>query len=181
MAPPPTAADTGVIATPTSPAMSTLSTLGIVHTALSLAPLLIGGWSLAARGRIAPDETLGRAYIATMLASIVTSFGLSSTGGLGPGHVLGIVAALLMGFAARPPAGLLGRATPYLTTIAMSASFLILLIPGTIETLTRLPLGAPIASKGPESPEVQVALGLFFLLFLAGSAWQLRRVYRGRR
>lgn len=159
---------------------ATLSTLGIVHTAISIAPLLLGGYALATRGRIAPDERLGRAYIATMLASIVTSFGLSSTGGIGPGHVLGVIAALLMGFALRPPA-LLGRAVPYLRTLAMSASYLILLIPGTVETLTRLPGGAPIATRGPESPEVQAALGVFVLLFLVGGAWQALRIRRGIR
>lgn len=158
---------------------ATLSTLGIVHTALSIAPVLLGGHALLTRGRIAPDEGLGRAYIATLLASVATSFGLSSTGGIGPGHVLGLVAALLVGFAMRPPV-LLGRAVPYLRTFAMSASYLILLIPGTVETLTRLPSGAPIATRGPESPEVQAALGVFVLLFLAGSAWQALRIRRGQ-
>lgn len=160
--------------------MSSLSTLGLIHTAISVAPLLLGGYALATRGAISPEGPLGRAYIATMLASIVTSFGLSSTGGISPGHVLGVIAALLMGFAARPPA-LLGRAVPYLRTLAMSASYLILLIPGTVETLTRLPAGAPVAARGPESPEVQATLGVFFLLFLVGSAWQLLRIRRAHR
>lgn len=156
-----------------------LTTLGIVHTTLSVAPLLIGGYALATRGRIAPGERLGHAYIATMLVSIVTSFGLSSTGSIGPAHVLGVVAALLMGFAARPPAWL-GRAVPYLQTFAMSASYLILLVPGTVETLTRVPGGAPIASRGPESPEVQAALGVLLALFLVGAAWQALRIRRAR-
>jgi hypothetical protein len=159
---------------------SSLSTLGIVHTTLSIAPLLLGGYALTTRGLISPDDRLGRAYIATMLATIVTSFGLSSTGSVGPGHVLGIICALLMGFAVRPPA-LLGRAVPYLRTLAMSASYLILLIPGTVETLTRLPHSAPIATRGPKSPEVQAALGVFFALFLVGSAWQALRIRRERR
>jgi hypothetical protein len=159
---------------------STLSTLGIIHTTISIAPVLLGGYALATRGHISPDDRLGRAYIATMLASIVTSFGLSSTGSIGPGHALGVIAVLLMGFAVRPPA-LLGRAAAYLRTLAMSASYLILLIPGTVETLTRLPGGAPIATRGPESPEVQAALGVFFALFLVGSAWQALRIHRGRR
>lgn len=158
---------------------ASLSTLGIVHTTISIAPVLLGGYALATRGAISPDDRLGRTYIAAMLASIVTSFGLSSTGGVGPGHVLGVIAALLMGFAIRPPA-LLGRAVPYLRTLAMSASYLILLIPGTVETLTRLPGGAPIATRGPESPEVKAALGLFFLLFLVGSAWQVLCIRRAR-
>ena len=158
---------------------ASLSTLGIVHTTLSIAPLLLGAYALATRGAISPDGRLGRAYIASMLLSIATSFGLSSTGGIGPGHVLGVIAALLMGFAVRPPA-LLGRAVPYLRTLAMSASYLILLIPGTVETLTRLPGGAPIATRGPESPEVKAALGLFFLLFLVGSAWQVLCIRRAR-
>lgn len=156
---------------------SSLSTLGIVHTTLSIAPLLLGGYALSTRGAISPDDRLGRAYIATMLASIVTSFGLSSAGGLNPGHVLGVICAALMGFALRPPARL-GRAVPYLRTLAMSASYLILLIPGTVETLTRLPVGAPIGTQGPASPEVQATLGVFFTVFLAGSAWQLLRIRR---
>ena len=61
-----------------------------------------------------------------MLVSIATSFGLSSAGGINPGHVQGVIAALLMSLAVRPPA-LLGRAVPYLRTLAMSASYLILL------------------------------------------------------
>jgi hypothetical protein len=160
--------------------MSSLSTLGLIHTTLSVAPVLLGGYALATRGVISPDDRVGRAYIATMLASVATSFGLSSTGTLGPGHVLGIIAALLMGFAVRPPA-LLGRAVPYLRTLAMSASYLILLVPGTVETLTRVPASAPVATRGPGSPEVQTALGLFFLLFLVGSAWQALRIRRGHR
>jgi len=159
---------------------SSLSTLGIIHTTLSIAPVLLGGYALATRGLISPDDRIGRAYIATMLAAIVTSFGLSSTGSIGPGHVLGVIGALLMGFAVRPPA-LLGRAVPYLRTLAMSASYLILLIPGTVETLTRLPGGAPIATRGPESPAVRAALGVFFVLFLVGSAWQVLRIRRARR
>jgi hypothetical protein len=159
---------------------TSLSTLGIIHTTLSIAPLLLGGYALATRGLISPDDRLGRAYIATMLVSIVTSFGLSSTGHVGPGHVLGVIGALLMGFAVRPPA-LLGRAVPYMRTLAMSASYLILLIPGTVETLTRLPRGAPIATRGPESPEVQATLGVFFALFLVGGAWQALRIHRARR
>lgn len=158
---------------------SSLSTLGLIHTALSVAPVLLGGYALSTRGAISPDDRIGRAYVATMLASIVTSFGLSSTGHFGPGHVLGVIAALLMGFAIRPPTQL-GRAVPYLRTLAMSASYLILLIPGTVETLTRLPAGAPIAPHGPESPAVKAALGLFFVLFLVGGAWQALRIRRGR-
>jgi hypothetical protein len=170
----------GAIATRSDPSMpAPLSTLGIIHTAISIAPLLLGGYALVTRGRIAPDDRLGRAYIATMLASIVTSFGLSSTGSLGPGHVLGVIAILLMGFATWPPAWL-GRAVPYLRTLAMSASYLILLIPGTVETLTRVPVGSPIASRGPESPQVQAVLGVWLLLFLVGSAWQALRIRRAR-
>ena len=128
MAPDRTGAHHGAIATCSDLAMPAhLSTLGIIHTAISIAPVLLGGYALATRGRIAPDERLGRAYIATMLASIVTSFGLSSTGSIGPGHVLGIIAVVLMGLAARPPS-ILGRVVPYLRTLAMSASYLILLI-----------------------------------------------------
>jgi hypothetical protein len=157
-----------------------LSSLGIVHTAVSIVPVVLGAAALLRHGRIDPSTRVGKLYVVAMLPSILTSFGLSSTGGFNPGHALGLIALvlLLVGTLAHKVRAA-GRAADYVQTISLSASFLILLIPGTNETLTRLPTSHPLAS-GPESPQVQVALLGLFVLFLVGSAWQVLRL-RARR
>ena len=150
-----------------------MSTLGIIHTALSVLPILFGLWGFLRYGRIDPGTRVGGLYLLTMVASIVTSFGLSRAGGFNPGHALGILALVVMGLAVLAPLlGWLGNGAPYVQTLAMSVSFLVLLIPGTIETLTRLPVGQPLAT-GPESPAVQGTLGVLLLLFLVGTAFQV--------
>ena len=155
---------------------SSLSTLGLVHTVISIAPLVLGGVAFAREGRIDPRHPLGKLYVATMVASIVTSFGLSSRVGFNPGHALGLLALALMlaGAVAGTVRGL-GRAIPYVRTLSFSASFLLLLIPGVNETLTRLPAGQPLAS-GPESPLVQKCLLVVTFLFLLGSSYQVARL-----
>lgn len=71
-----------------------LSTLGIVHTAISLVPLVAGLWAFRRDGRIDPRTTLGRWYVYGMSASVLTAFGLSSTGGFNAGHAIGILTLL---------------------------------------------------------------------------------------
>ena len=45
-------------------------------------------------------------------------------------------------------------------------------IPGTVETLTRLPAGAPYLAN-PDDPKAQPIVGFFFLLFLVGATLQV--------
>lgn len=156
-----------------------MSTLGIIHTALSVLPILFGLWAFLRDGSIDPANRLGRLYLLSMVASIVTSFGLSRAGGFNPGHALGIIALLLMGLAVLAPRlGWLGNGVPYVQTLSMSASFLVLLVPGIVETLTRVPVGQPLAT-GPESPAVQGSLAVLLVLFLGGTAWQVLRLRAG--
>ena len=156
-----------------------MSALGIFHTVLSVFPILFGVWAFLRDGEIAPDTRVGRLYLLSMVASIVTSFGLSRAGGFNPGHALGILALLLMALSVLAPRmGRLGQAVPYVRTLAMSASFLVLMVPGIIETLTRLPAGQPLAT-GPESPAIQGSLAVLLGLFLAGTAYQVMRLRAG--
>jgi len=158
-----------------------LSTLGIAHTAISLVPLVAGVASFARHRRIDPASTSGRVYLVGLVASVLTSFGLSSTGGFNPGHALGILALLAVGGALLAPRlALLGRAGEYLATLGLSFSFFLLLVPGTNETLSRLPPSQPIAN-GPQSPIVQGTLAVLFVLFLAGYAQQALAIRARRR
>jgi hypothetical protein len=158
-----------------------ISPLGAIHTAVSLVPLLAGLRSLARHHRIDTATRSGKIYLTGLTLSVLTSFGVSSTGGLNAGHALGVVV-LLAAFGGMMAPGLrfLGRLGPYLSALGLSFSFFLLLVPGTVETLKRLPPDHPLAD-GPQSPVVQAALLLWLVLFLAGFAaqsWQIHARHR---
>ncbi|HET7792877.1 MAG TPA: hypothetical protein VFL64_05795 [Rhizobacter sp.] len=160
---------------------NSLSTLGVAHTLISLLPLVAGLYGFARFGRIHAGKTSGRLYLAGLALSVVTSFGLSSTGGLNPGHVLGALA-LAAAFSSLlvPQLAFLGRLRPYLETFGPSFSFFLLLVPGTVETLKRLPVAHPIAT-GPDDPLVGKALLALLALFIAGFVMQCRAILSNRR
>ena len=159
-----------------------ISTLGAFHTVLSLIPVAAGLVAFARHGSIDPASGVGKVYWGGMLAAVVTSFGLSSTGHFNAGHALGLIAlfVMLVGTLA-PRIRFLGRSAVYLQTLAMSFSFMLLLVPGTNETLTRLPVGHPLASGGIDSPIVESALAGLFGLFLIGTAYQMFKLASQRR
>lgn len=155
-----------------------LSVLGGIHTALSIVPIIAGFWAFKSDGKIDPTSRVGKIYWVSMFASVVTSFGLSSTGGLNPGHILGMITLLVMAAATvAPRIVFLGRAAAYIQTGLMSFSFFLLFIPGTNETLSRLPVGHPIGN-GPDSPPVKMALAVVFGLFVLGTVYQLLQLRR---
>jgi len=157
-----------------------LSTLGVIHTAISLVPVVAGVVSLIRHRKIDPATSVGKIYLTSLAASVLTSFGLSSTGGFNAGHALGILA-LLAAFGGWAAAGRswLGRTGPYLSLLGLSFSFFLLLVPGINETLTRLPAAHPLAS-GPESPVVQGALAVWLGLFVVGFVLQCWRMHATR-
>jgi len=157
-----------------------LSILGIVHTAISLVPVVAGVYSFARYRMIDPTTHSGGVYLIGLALSVFTSFGLSSTGGFNPGHALGILALLAaFGSLLIPLLSFLGRLRPYLSTLGLSFSFFLTLIPGTAETLTRLPLAHPLAD-GPQSPVVLSTLLAWFVTFIVGFALQALAI-RSRR
>ena len=158
-----------------------LSTLGIAHTAISLIPLVAGVYAFVRFRAIEPATRSGRLYLAGLALSVLTSFGLSSTGGFNPGHALGILALLAVGAAlVAPRLGFLGRARPYLAMLGLSFSFFLLLVPGINETLSRLPPAHPLAN-GPDSPLVKGALLGWVVLFVAGGMLQVLALRARRR
>lgn len=155
-----------------------LSPFGAFHTVLSLILLAAGLFAFARYGRIDPATRAGKFYWIGMVASVLTAFGLSSTGGLNPGHVLGVITLVVMAAATLAPRiAFLGRKAAYIQVGLMSFSFMLLMIPGTNETLSRLPVGNPIGN-GPGSAPVQLALAGMFVLFLCGTGYQLLQLRR---
>lgn len=155
-----------------------ISALGAAHTLISLIPLAAGVFAFSRFGRIKPDTRSGRLYLLGLTAAVLTSFGLSSTGGVNPGHVLGVLALLaaFSGAWAIPRLPFPERLRSALSTFGLSFSFFLLMVPGINETLSRLPAGHPIA-HGPDDPIVKGALLAWLLIFLAGYTLQ---VVKGR-
>lgn len=155
-----------------------LSTLGVVHIAVSLVPVLAGAYGFIRHRAIDPATRSGKLYLWGLLLSVATSFTVSSTGGLNPGHAFGVIV-LLVAFGGVVVARLrwLGRAARYLSTFALSFSFLLSLVPGVNETLTRLPVGHPVAAA-PLAPVIQQTLLGCLAVFVIGFAAQCWRIHR---
>jgi hypothetical protein len=151
-----------------------LSPLGVAHTLISLAPLVTGLYAFVRFHRIEPTAPSGKLYLAGLALSVFTAFGLSSTTGVNPGHVLGVLA-LLAAFGGAllvPRLPFLGRLRDHLQTFGLSFSFFLLLVPGINETLTRLPAARPFAA-GPEDPLVRVSLLAWLAVFVVGFTLQV--------
>ncbi|WP_331373685.1 hypothetical protein [Sinorhizobium chiapasense] len=149
-----------------------LSTLGMIHTAISLAPVVAGLYGFARHGAIVPETRSCKIYVSSLVLSVLTSFGLSSTGGFNEGHALGIMTLVVVASSlAGARTNRLGRLKPYLTSFGLSFSFFLLIVPAINESLTRLPASQPLAN-GPDSPIVQTTLMAWLVIFLSGVSLQ---------
>lgn len=157
-----------------------LSPFGLFHTLLGLCAVGAALLELVRRGAISPRTSAGKVYLVATVLTCLTGFGIFRQGGFGKPHALGVVTLLVLALAAAAGRGRLGRASPYVETVAYSATLFFHAIPGLAETLTRLPVGAPFFTD-PEAPGLQRLVGAAFLLFLAGAAWQVRRLRLERR
>ncbi|MHC6224417.1 hypothetical protein ACYU03_06510 [Pseudomonas sp. X10] len=159
-----------------------ISPLGVVHTAISLVPVIAGLYSFARYRMIDTATRSGRVYLIGLVLSVITSFGVSRTGGLNAGHAFGLVI-LLVAFGAIFVTKLtfLGRLRPYLSVFGLSFSFFLSLVPGTNETLVRVPPSHPLADA-PLAPVVLNILLIWFVLFIVGFAAQCWLIHsRNRR
>ncbi|MDM0014389.1 hypothetical protein QTH87_18255 [Variovorax sp. J22P168] len=156
-----------------------LTTLGVIHTAISLVALAAGLASILRYREIAGRTTLGQTYVWATVLTCLTGFGIFQRGGFGAPHVLGILTLVVLAVAA--VAGrtqLFGRASRYVETIAYSTTLFFHMIPGLTETFTRFPAGAPLFSS-PEDPALQKAVGVCFALLIVGCIFQVRRIRAG--
>jgi uncharacterized membrane protein len=155
-----------------------LTTIGVVHTAISLVAVAAGIYAFFRDKEISPRNGLGRVYIWTTVFTCLTGFFIFQHGGFGKPHALGIITLLVLALAwAAGSTRLFGRAGRYIETVSYSLTFFFHMIPGFTESLTRLPVGAPVFS-GPDDPSLQKVIGVVFLLFLAGAFLQVVRLRR---
>jgi len=155
-----------------------LTTLGTFHTAISLVAVGAGIASFVRYREISPRNRLGQVYVATTVITCLTGFGIFQHGGFGKPHVLGVVTLLVLGVAAvATRSNAFGRLSRYVEALSYSATFLFHWIPGLVETTTRLPIGHPLVADR-EGPELQVATGGLFVLYLIGATFQVLRMRR---
>ena len=144
-----------------------LSTLGIVHTLISLVALGAGVIALVRDGRITPSNATGQVYILFTVATCVTALGIFRHGTIGPPHVLAILTfvVLVATWAARS-SRLFGRASRYVETLGLSATLLFHLIPAVTETSTRLPAGHPLVADA-DAPELKMVYLVLLAAYVA--------------
>src|SRR5882724_9277703 len=115
-----------------------LTSLGVLHTAISLIAVGAGLTALVRDGGISPTNRLGRLYVLTTVLTCATALGIFQHGGFGKPHVLAVITLLVLAVAAAARySALFGRASRFVETIAYSATFLFHLIPGVTESSTR--------------------------------------------
>lgn len=158
--------------------MAALTSLGIVHTAISLVAVGAGIVALARYHHIRDDTRAGQVYLWGTVLTCVTGFGIFQHGGFGVPHALGVVTLLVLALAwAGTHTAWFGRAGATVASVSYSLTLFFHTIPGMTETSTRLPAAAPLAS-GPDDPALQAAVGISFLVFLVGAALQVRDLRR---
>ena len=153
-----------------------LTSLGIVHTAISLVALGAGFVALFRHLEISPRTGVGKFYIYATIVTCLTGFPIMQHGGFGKPHALGVITLIVIAGAALAGRGKFGgRLAPYLEVVGYSATMFFHFIPAVNETFTRLPVGAPLATSDTD-PIVQGFVGTFFLLFLIGATLQVLRM-----
>jgi hypothetical protein len=156
-----------------------LTTLGTIHTAISLVALAAGFAALARAGAISTRNTAGATFVIATVLTCLTGFGIFQHGGFGNPHVLGIVTLFVLAGAYAGERAAFGRASRYAATLGYSFAFFLHFIPATVETLTRLPAGAPYLANA-DDPRAQPIIGVFFVLFVIGAVLQFVRLRRTR-
>lgn len=150
-----------------------LSTLGIIHTVISVIALIAAFVALFQSGRIDPRSSAGRWYVILTLLTCFTSFGVMKTGKFTPAHGLSVLVLILLVLAVYARR-LFGARGPKLETILMSTTLFFSFIPAITETLTRLPISHPIA-ENPDAAPVKTGYLILVVAFAVGLYFQLRK------
>ncbi|MBV8657452.1 MAG: hypothetical protein JO142_06480 [Burkholderiales bacterium] len=151
-----------------------LTSLGAVHTAISLVALLAGTVALLRDRAIDPGNRLGQLYIATTVLTCVTALGIFQHGGFGKPHALALITLVTLGVAwIAGQSNVFGARGRAIAVVSYSASYLFHWIPAITETSTRLPLGKPLLAS-PEDPALKAATAGLLALFVIGATLQVK-------
>jgi len=155
-----------------------LTSLGIFHTVIGVIAISAAFVSYVRYGKINLDKKSGLVYFYGTVITSLTALGVSKHGGLNPGHFVALLIVLLV-----TGAFVLHKTIPgykrarYFENFAMALSLFLSMIPTIVETLTRVPVGHPLATS-IDDPLIQKSLAAAALLFVVGSIYQIIRQWR---
>lgn len=151
--------------------MISLSVLGTIHTIIAIVAIIFAIAAFIQSGKIIPGTPTGNYYSILTAVACFTAFGLSKAGGFNPGHGLAILILLFLAMAY-----LLRRSTrawaQYVQVFLMTTTLLLSLVPAVNETLTRVPLGHPLATD-ITSPAIAKTLMGLLVLYVTGLILQV--------
>ncbi|GAA4149743.1 hypothetical protein GCM10022217_02050 [Chryseobacterium ginsenosidimutans] len=150
-----------------------LSNLGIFHTIIGVIAIVSALISFIRYGKINLDHITGKLYFYFTIITSLTALGISKHGGFNAGHVLSLIILTLVTVAFylhRKRRG--NNKARYFENFLMSFSFLLSMLPTVNETLTRIPIGHPLA-KDINDPLIGKTLLVIFALFITGSVYQI--------
>lgn len=151
-----------------------LTSMGVVHTAISLVALVSGFWALGRYRFITANNGLGKVYLVSTALTAATGLFIFQHGGFGPPHALSIMTLLALALGAvASRTGMFGKWWRYVEALAHTTTVFFHMIPGFTETLTRLPLGAPVLPNA-DAPQFGPIYGALFLLLIGGLVLQFR-------
>ncbi|WP_256002585.1 hypothetical protein [Pedobacter deserti] len=149
-----------------------LSNLGIFHTVVGIVAIVAALVSFVRYRGIALSKFSGKVYLYTTLVTSLTALGVSKHGGFNAGHGFSLFIVVLVLIAAflHYKKQSANRAR-YFANFLLSLSFFLSLIPTVNETMTRVPVGHPLAA-GPTDPLIAKTILGLFVLFITGSVYQ---------
>ncbi len=151
-----------------------MTTLGIVHTVISVAAIAVAAVSLLKDKFILPQSSLGKTYSILNALACISSFWLSKAGGFNPGHAIGILILVLIAVAYLLNSKTFSQAK-FIVVFCMSFSLFLSFVPAVNETLTRIPIGHPLAANADAAIIKQTVL-LLFVMFVGGFIFQFRKL-----
>jgi uncharacterized membrane protein len=151
-----------------------MSTLGIIHTVISVAAIVVAVVSLLKDKFILPQSSLGKTYSVLNAIACITSFWLSKAGGFNPGHAIGILVLLMIAVAYLLHNKNFSQAK-FIVVFCMSFSLFLSFVPAVNETLTRIPIGHPLAANADAAIIKQTVL-LLLLIFIGGLIFQFSKL-----
>lgn len=153
-----------------------ISAFGALHTVIALIGVFAGFTALIVHRQLLLSSRAGRIFFWFTIGAAVTGLFIFRRGSFGPPHVLSVLTLVVLALAwfAERRRGF-GRASVYAAVLLNLTALFFHFIPAFVESLTRLPLGAPYAAS-PEDPALFGPIGTAFLAYLIGAVWQALRV-----
>ena len=114
-----------------------ITPFGWLHTAISIVAVIAGIISLVRDKEISTKDTVGKVYVVMTILSCLTGFFIFHHGGIGPGHILGVVTLVVLGVAAAAEhKHVFGGVSKYVATLGYSLTFFFHMIPTLTEGST---------------------------------------------